>query len=107
MAHARRKFDEALDNDKDRAGHVLTEMQKLYAIEKMGRDKSLSKEDLLFAGSHNGARRAAMLYSFLGTCKINNVNPFEWLRDILRRIPSHSVNKLQELLPNNWAAGKF
>ena len=180
MAHARRKFDEALDNDKDRAGYVLTEMQKLYALEKMGRDKSLSKEDLLavrqeqavpillnlkawmmnayeqalpqstigkaisyslqrwdklslytsdarlqidnnlvenairpvaigrknylFAGSHNGARRAAMLYSFLGTCKINDVNPFEWLRDILRRIPSHSVNKLEELLPNNWSA---
>ena len=49
MAHARRKFDEALDNDKDRAGYVLTEMQKLYAIEKMGRDKSLSKEDLFAA----------------------------------------------------------
>ena len=178
MAHARRMFDQALENDKLRAGYVLTEMQKLYAVEKVGRDKSLSQEELdairqqqavpvlknlktwmldtypqvapestigkaisyslkrwdklslyttdarlqidnnlvenairpvaigrknyLFAGSHDGARRAAMLYSFLGTCKINNVNPFEWLRDILRRIPSHSVNKLQELLPNNW-----
>ena len=178
MAHARRMFDQALDNDKQRAEYVLTEMQKLYAVEQMGRDKSLSMEELhtlrqeqaipilenikvwmmntypevlpestigkaigyslkrwdklslyttdarleidnnlvenairpvaigrknyLFAGSHNGARRAAMLYSFLGTCKINNVNPFEWLRDILRRIPSHSVNRLQQLLPNNW-----
>ena len=178
MAHARRMFDQALDNDKQRAGYVLTEMQKLYAVEQEGRDKSLSLEELytlrqeqavpvlenieawmmetypqvlpestigkaigyslkrwdklslyttdarlqidnnlvenairpvaigrknyLFAGSHNGARRAAMLYSFLGTCKINNVNPFDWLRDILRRIPSHSVNKLDQLLPNNW-----
>ena len=178
MAHARRMFDQALDNDKQRAEYVLTEMQKLYAVEQMGRDKSLSMEELhtlrqeqaipilenikvwmmntypevlpestigkaigyslkrwdklslyttdarleidnnlvenairpvaigrknyLFAGSHDGARRAAMLYSFLGTCKINNVNPFEWLRDILRRIPSHSVNRLQQLLPNNW-----
>ena len=178
MAHARRMFDQALDNDKQRAEHILTEMQKLYAVEQMGRDKSLSLEELhalrqeqavpvlenikawmmdaypqvlpestigkaigyslkrwdklslyttdarlqidnnlvenairpvaigrknyLFAGSHDGARRAAMLYSFLGTCKINNVNPFEWLRDILRRIPSHSVNKLDQLLPNNW-----
>ncbi len=178
MAHARRMFDQALNNDKQRAEYVLTEMQKLYAVEQLGRDKSLPLEDLhalrqeqavpvleslktwmmdaypqvlpestigkaisyslrrwdklslyttdgrlqidnnlvenairpvaigrknyLFAGSHDGARRAAMLYSFLGTCKINNVNPFEWLRDILRRIPSHSVNKLDQLLPNNW-----
>ena len=178
MAHARRKFDEALENDKDRAAYVLTQMQKLYALEQTGREQSLSIEELyslrqqqalpiveslktwmmdayskvipqstigkalsyslqrwdklclytqdgrllidnnlvenairpvaigrknyLFAGSHNGARRAAMLYSFLGTCKINNVNPFEWLKDILSRMPSHSVNNLQELLPNNW-----
>ena len=178
MAHARRMFDQALDNDRQRAEHVLMEMQKLYAVEQVGRDKSLSLEELhalrqeqavpvlknikawmmdaypqvlpestigkaigyslkrwdklclyttdarlqidnnlvenairpvaigrknyLFAGSHDGARRAAMLYSFLGTCKINNVNPFDWLRDILRRIPAHSVNKLEQLLPNNW-----
>jgi len=36
MAHARRMFDQALDNDKQRAGHVLTEMQKLYAVEQVG-----------------------------------------------------------------------
>jgi hypothetical protein len=63
---------------------------------------AIGRKNYLFAGSHDGARRAAMLYSFLGTCKINKVNPFEWLTDILRRIPSHSVNKLEQLLPNNW-----
>ena len=182
MAHARRMFDQALENDKQRAEFVLIEMQKLYAVEQLGRDQSLSTEQLLalrqeqavpvlaslkawmiehypkvlpqsaigkaifyslqrwdklsiyttnarlhidnnlvenairpvaigrknylFAGSHEGARRAAMLYSFLGTCKINNINPFEWLRDILSRIPSHSVNKLEELLPHKWASAK-
>lgn len=153
MAHARRKFDEALENDKERAEYVLTEIQKLYVVERMIRDQSLPDEEIiklrqeqsipvlqnlnvwmmdaygkilpqsaigkalsyslkrwdklslyttnaklqidnnlvenairpvaigrknyLFAGSHNGARRAAMLYSFMGTCKINNINPFE------------------------------
>jgi len=43
-----------------------------------------------------------MLYSFIGTCKKNDVNPFEWLRDILDRIPEHHANKLEELLPQNW-----
>ena len=71
-------------------------------VENAIRPVAIGRKNYLFAGSHNGARRAAMLYSFLGTCKINNVNPFEWLRDILRRIPSHSVNKLEQLLPNNW-----
>src|SRR5437660_10132901 len=46
MAHARRMFDQALDNDKQRAEYVLTEMQKLYAVEQLGRDKSLSQEEL-------------------------------------------------------------
>ncbi len=34
----------------------------------------------------------AMLYTFLGTCKINDVNPFEWLRDVLGLIPIFPVN---------------
>jgi hypothetical protein len=61
----------------------------------------LTMKNYLFAGSHNGARRAAMLYSFLGTCKINGTNPFEWLSHVLNVIPTHPVNKLQQLLPNN------
>ncbi len=46
MAHARRKFDEALENDQDRAGYVLTQMQKLYSIEQTGRGQSISFEEL-------------------------------------------------------------
>ena len=53
----------------------------------------------MFAGSHEGARNAAMIYSFLGTCKINNVEPYAWLKDVLTRIPDHSILKLEELLP--------
>lgn len=175
MAHARRKFDEAKDNDLARASYVLTEIQKLYAIERHAKTEALTKEqrlalrqeksleilsdlkvwmmdnykmvlpksvigqalhyslqrwgklmlyttngnleidnnpventirpvaigrkNYLFAGSHNGAVRAAMLYSFLGTCKINNVNPFEWLRETLQKIPTQPMNKLTEMLP--------
>ncbi len=71
-------------------------------VENAIRPVAIGRKNYLFAGSHDGARRAAMLYSFMGTCKINKVNPFEWLRDILIRIPNHPVNKLEELLPNNW-----
>ena len=63
---------------------------------------TLGRKNYLFAGSHEGAQRAAMFYSFFGTCKRNNINPFEWLRDVLERIPTHKTKKLDELLPQNW-----
>ncbi|MBW6459618.1 MAG: IS66 family transposase [Bacteroidales bacterium] len=177
MAHARRKFDESLKNDKTRAEHALTLIQQLYAIERQAREErmdydqrktlrleksapileelhgwlkenitqtlpksaigiaiaytlhlwprllrylddgryeidnnliensirpvALGRKNYLFAGSHEGAKRAAMMYSFLGTCKINNVEPFEWLSTVLKHIPDHSIQCLEELLPGN------
>jgi len=62
---------------------------------------ALGRKNYLFAGSSRGAERAAMFYSFFGTCKKNNVNPFEWLKKVLEIIPEHKVNKLHELLPQN------
>jgi transposase len=41
-----------------------------------------------------------MLYSFLGSCKMNDIEPSAWLKDILTRLPDHEANKLLELLPN-------
>jgi len=62
---------------------------------------NLGRKNYLFAGSHEAAKQAAMMYSFLGTCKINNVEPFAWLKEVLRRIPDHSIHHLEELLPGN------
>ncbi len=72
-------------------------------IENTIRPVAIGRKNYLFAGSHEGARRAAMLYSFLGTCKLHQVNPFEWLRDVLSKIPTHAANKLCELLPTGQA----
>jgi len=55
----------------------------------------------LFAGSHKAAKQAAMMYSFLGTCKIDNVEPYKWLKEVLIRMPDHSIQHLEELLPGN------
>jgi hypothetical protein len=60
---------------------------------------ALGRKNYLFAGSARGAERAAMFYSFFGTCRKNEVNPFDWLKDTLERIPLHKANKLHELLP--------
>lgn len=178
MAHARRYFEHALDNDRARAEKVLLWMQELYAIEREAREQHLSAEDryilrqakalpvmeqlenwllterlqvlpksaigkaifyliprfnkiamyleegrlevdnnlvenlirpvalgrknYMFAGSHAGAKRAAIVYSLLGSCKLQDINPYEYLMDILQRLPLQPVNRLQELLPPFW-----
>jgi transposase len=178
MAHARRKFDEALSNDKARAEYALTEIQKLYAVEQKIREQELNpvqakelrqaesipilnnlkswllenykevlpqspigkaisyslqrwdklsiytsegrlqidnnlvensirplaigRKNYLFAGSHEGAKRAAMLYSFMASCKKHEINPQEWLKEVLEKIADWPHKRIQELLPHYW-----
>jgi len=178
MAHARRKFYDAMDNDKHTAEYALQQIGKLYDIERKAKQQQLNADEVLglrqaealpilqqlggwmkeqyvmtlpkspigqalgysierwdelmiyasdgklnidnnpvensirpvaigrknylFAGSHEAAQRSAMLYSLLGTCKLHRINPFIWLRDVLQRIASHPINKIEELLPHKW-----
>ena len=179
FAHARRKFDEAKSNDKERAEHMLGLIQKLYAIERtakvLGHDfdavrdlrhkeslpmlleietwlkknlvevlpKSaiggaiaytlnlwprliryiedgkyqidnnlientirpiaIGRKNYLFAGSHDAAQRAAMIYSFVGTCKQLQIDPAVWLEDVIERMPYFKKNDdLSVLLPGIW-----
>jgi transposase len=175
MAHARRYFDKAKDNDAVRAEHVLTLIQKLYAIERQARDQGLTydqiktlrqekavpllnemeawlkeniyqvlpksaigkaisytlnqwprliryvddgrfqidnnliensirpvalgRKNYLFAGSHQAAQYAAIIYSLLACCKLNNVEPLQWLTKTLSILPEHPANQLHTLLP--------
>jgi transposase len=71
-------------------------------VENAIRPVALGRKNYLFAGSHDAARRAGMMYSFFASCKKNDVNPYEWLQDILTRISEHSINRIEELLPHNW-----
>lgn len=70
-------------------------------IENTIRPVALGRKNYLFAGSHDGARRAAMIYSFLGTCKLNDVNPFEWLTHVLSVIQDYKTSQLSTLFPQN------
>lgn len=178
MAHARRYFVEARDNDPERTTYILKLIQELYAIEKYARVKNLSHDDryrlreksskpvmeiikkwlnteyekvlprsgiggaigymlrhwslletyltdgkleidnnlvenairpvalgrknYLFAGSHKGAKRAAVIYTLVSNAKIQGKEPFSYLRDILSRIADHPYKNLHQLLPENW-----
>lgn len=71
-------------------------------VENSIRPVAIGRKNYMFAGSHEAAQRSAMLYSLFGTCKLHGINPFVWLRDVLQRIASHPINRIEELLPQNW-----
>lgn len=71
-------------------------------VENSIRPVAIGRKNYLFAGSHEAAKRSAMLYSLMGTCKLHGVSPMVWLTDVLKRINSHPINKISELLPQNW-----
>jgi transposase len=178
MAHARRKFEHALDNDRERASWALKKIQRLYHCEAIAREAGMSYEErkkirtkksarymaqlekwlkeqlqqvlpksairtaiaytlnlwprlmrylddgrfeidnnliensirpmaigrknYMFAGSHTAAERAAMMYSFFGTCKLHKIDPQKWLTDVLTRIQDHKAKDLWQLLPQHW-----
>ena len=70
-------------------------------IENQMRPIALGRKNYLFAGSHKGAKRAAVIYSLLNSCKINGVNSYDWLRDVLRKVHLRGVS-VSELMPHNW-----
>jgi transposase len=76
------------------------------ASERALRAVAVGRKNYLFAGSDAGGRSAAVLYSVVGTCRRLGLDPFGYLRDALGRLPSLPVERLDELLPDRWAAGR-
>jgi transposase len=74
-------------------------------VENAIRPIALGRRNYLFMGSHEAAQRGAMIYSLLGTCKKQGIEPFEWLRDVLTRIPGLPARAVSELLPHRWTLG--
>jgi hypothetical protein len=60
----------------------------------------------MFYGSDNGGRTAAVLTSFITTCKRLGIDPFAYLRDIFERISTHPGHQLEELLPDKWLSAR-
>jgi transposase len=74
------------------------------ATERANRDIAIGRGNWTFFGSDRGGKTAAVLMSFVAMCKRSRVEPFAWFGDVLSRIATHSVNRLPELLPQNWKA---
>src|SRR5437667_5578421 len=77
------------------------------AAERELRTVALGRKNWTFAGSDEGGRRAAAIYSLIATAKLNDVDPQAWLADVLARLPDHSANRIDELLPSNWQPQSF
>jgi len=63
----------------------------------------LGRKNYLFAGSDAGGERAAILYSLIGSAKLNGLDPESYLRDMLTRIADYPICRIEELLPWNLA----
>lgn len=71
------------------------------AAERALRAVALGRKNYLFAGSDAGGERAAVIYSLLGSAKLNGIDPEAYLSSVLGRIADHPINRIEELLPWN------
>ena len=62
----------------------------------------IGRRNYMFAGSEAGAERAAIIYSLVASCKLHGICPFEYFRDVLKKVSTHPQSRIDELLPSNW-----
>ena len=60
------------------------------------------RKNWLFAGSLRAGQRAAAIMSLIQSAKLNDHDPFVYLKDVLARLPTQPFSKITELLPHRW-----
>lgn len=95
-----------LHNQREALGRFLLDGRlKLdnNGAENMLRIVAVGRKNWLFAGSMEGANRAALLYTLARGCKLAGVEPFRYFRDVLLRVATHPASRIAELTPSGWA----
>jgi transposase len=72
------------------------------AAERELRAVAIGRKNWTFAGSDEGGRRAAAVYTLIATAKLNHIDPQAWLADVLARLPDHPAKRIHQLMPWNW-----
>lgn len=72
-------------------------------VENAVRPTALGKKNWLFIGHPQAGDRSAIIYTILENCKRLGINPQEYLKDVLSRLPAMKISEVPELLPENWA----
>ena len=62
----------------------------------------IGRKNYLFAGSDQGAENAAVIYSLIQTCKLLDVHTFDYLRDVLEKLPTTLMKNIADLFPQNY-----
>jgi transposase len=73
-------------------------------VENRIRPIALGRQNWLFAGSLRAGKRAAAVMSLIHSAKLNGLDPYVYMRDVLERLPTHAASRIGELLPHRWAA---
>ncbi|GAB5430492.1 MAG: IS66 family transposase [Devosia indica] len=73
------------------------------AAERAIRPLTLGRRNWTFLGSDAGGERAAVFFTLIQSCKLNEVNPEAYLADLVGRIGEHPASRIDELLPWNWS----
>jgi len=71
-------------------------------IENRIRPVALGRSNWLFAGSLRAGQRAATIMSLIQAAKLNGLDPYRYLKDILERLPTQPASRVDELLPHRW-----
>lgn len=71
-------------------------------IENLIRPVALGRKNWLFAGSLRAGQRAAAIMSLLHTARLNGLEPYAYLKDVLERLPTQPASAVTELLPYRW-----
>ena len=71
-------------------------------VENHIRPIALGRQNWLFAGSLRAGQRAAAVMSLIHSAKLNGLDPYAFLRDVLERLPTQPASKIQDLLPQRW-----
>jgi hypothetical protein len=71
-------------------------------LERALRRIPLGRKNWLFCWTELGARHIGMLQSLLTTCRLHDVDPYEYLVDVLQRIGKHPARRVEELTPRRW-----
>lgn len=75
------------------------------AAERALRCVAVGRKNWLFAGSIEGGKRAAVLYSLVASCKRHKIDPYSYLRDVIGRVKTHPQSKIADLLPATYVPG--
>jgi hypothetical protein len=75
-------------------------------IENDIRPSALEKKNWLFVGHPEAGERSAVICTLLGSCRRHGINPFEYLKDLLTRLPAGKITDIHQFTPSAWARAK-